>query len=111
MPTALQQAVPHNFGIDPIPFPQMRDNMILNDGKFDYDDLCVDMLGGLFEGFNDLESKGVLVWSDPWSAAGWEVTEGFLKKWGFLLKGCGELIESSNRWREMRGEDRLVVEL
>jgi hypothetical protein len=42
---------------------------------------------------------------------GWEVTEGFLRKWGFLLEGCDELIESTNRWRALRGEERLIIEL
>jgi hypothetical protein len=69
------------------------------------------MVGGLYEGFNDLELRGIMVWSDPWHPDGWEVTEGFARKWGFLLKGCGELIEASNRWRAMRHEDRLVVEI
>jgi hypothetical protein len=58
-----------------------------------------------------VEKRGVLVWSDPWRADGWEVTEGFLKKWGRLLKGCRELIESTNRWRELRGEEPLVIEI
>jgi len=93
-----------------VPFPAMRDNLILNDGKFDEDDLCCDLVGGLYEGFNDVESRGIMVWGEPWSADGWEVSEGFAKKWGFLLKGCGDLIEATNRWRQRRGESRLVVE-
>lgn len=37
--------------------------------------------------------------------------EGFARKWARVLKGCGELIESSNFWRRSRGEGRLVLEV
>jgi hypothetical protein len=89
----------------------MRDNMILLTGKYDHDDLCNDLVGGLYEGFNDVEMRGMIVWSDPWHPDGWEITEGFVRKWGFLLRGCGKLIESTNRWRALRYEERLVVEV
>ena len=94
-----------------MPLGQMRDNLILMKGSYDHDDLCSDMVGGLFEGFNECENRGILVWSEPWCAEGWEVTEGFARKWGRLLRGCGELIESTNRWRGLRGEEPLVVEV
>jgi len=110
-PTPLQRSTRHPLWIDIMPLGAMRDNLILQSGNYDEDDLCCDLVGGLFEGFNDLELKGVLVWSDPWDPSGWEVTEGFAKKWGFLLKGCEALVESTNKWRVMRNEDRLIVEI
>jgi len=109
--TALQQSVAHEPWIDAVPIPAMRDNLILNYDSIDQDDLCCDLLGGLYEGFDDVALTGVIVWSQPWHVGGWEVSEGFARKWGFLLKGCAELIESTNRWRDMRGEDRLVLEI
>lgn len=78
---------------------------------FDNDSLCRDLIGGHHEGRNDIEFTGVLVWNDPWSVSGWEVTEGFAKKWGFLIKGCWEVMEATNRWRKMRGDEPLCVEL
>ncbi|TVY83325.1 hypothetical protein LSUE1_G001754 [Lachnellula suecica] len=110
-PTLLQQTVPHEAWIDCIPLGAMRDNLILNLGRFDEDDLCCDMTGGLYEGFDDVQLRGMLVWSDPWCADGWEVTEGFARKWGFLLKGCEALIEATNKYRVSRNEDRLIVEV
>ena len=89
----------------------MRDNMILQAAAIDHDALCEDVLGGLYEGYDDCESRGVLVWGDPWVEEAWEVTEGFIEKWGSLLKGCVVLMESTNRRREARGEDRLVIEI
>lgn len=107
-PTLLQQSTPHPFWISAIPFPTMRDNLILLDGTYDSDDLCYDLGQALYEGFDDVERRGCLVWGDPWSMYGWEVTEGFVEKWGFLLNGCLDLIASTNYWREMRGEDKLL---
>ncbi|ETR99204.1 hypothetical protein M419DRAFT_11305 [Trichoderma reesei RUT C-30] len=54
---------------------------------------------------------GILSWSDPWEITGWEFTEKFVTKWGFLLHGCPDVVAAANNWRAMRGEDPLVVEL
>jgi len=59
---------------------------------------------------NDIDS-GLIVWSNPWEPNGWELTEGFIRKWGFLIQGCTDLFESTNRWRDIRGEERLILEL
>lgn len=110
-PTTIQQAIPHESWIDCLPDAAMRDNLILNCGKFDQDDLCCDICGGLYEGFDDVQLRGILVWSDPWSPDGWEVTEGFAKKWTFLLRGCQALMDSTNRYRVSRHEERLIIEV
>jgi hypothetical protein len=91
----------------------MRDNAIKYQGSYDKHKLGCDLFGALYEGYQDSggERAGLLVWSDPWDVRGWEVTEGFVKKWGFLLKGCHEMIEATNMWRSARKEDPLVVEL
>ena len=109
-PTLLQQSTPHPFWISAIPFPAMRDNLILLAGTYDSDDLCYDLGQALYEGFDDMERRGFVVWGDPWLMSGWEVTEGFVKKWGFLLKGCSDVVEAANRWRGLRGEEQLAVE-
>lgn len=109
-PTALQVSAPHPFWIDAVPFPGVRDNMILMAGQYDSDALMFDLGRGIYDGFDDTQRRGFLVWRDPWSAAGWEVSDGFVKKWGFLLTGCTNFLESSNYWREARGEDRLEVD-
>ena len=109
VPTELQRTVKHPAWIDAVPLPQMRENFILALGKFHYDSLCADLLRG---GADDhVEHQGVMVWADPWDIKGWEITESFAKKWGFMLKGCDELFEASNSWRKGRGEEALVMEL
>lgn len=110
-PTPLQLSVPHDMWIDMLPHGTMRDNAIRTMGTFDVDELCCDLVGGHYKGRNDLDLKGILAWSDPWCVSGWEVTEGFLKNWGFLLKGCWEILAATNRWRGNRGDEPLVFEL
>ncbi|OAA81553.1 hypothetical protein LEL_01098 [Akanthomyces lecanii RCEF 1005] len=51
--------------------------------------------------------NGLILWGDAHLPESWEVTSGFLRKWGFLIRGCQGLIESSNRWRVARGEEPL----
>ncbi len=41
-----------------MPTPQMRDNLILNLGRYDEDDLCDDLVGGLFEASTPSSSAG-----------------------------------------------------
>jgi hypothetical protein len=84
----------------------------LASGTFDEDELWSDTIGGLFEGFpnSEIEQRGVIAWSPPWHFTGWEVSEGFWRKWGRILKGCGEVLEATNRWRE-RGEEPLIFEV
>lgn len=110
-PTAIQRAVPHDYWIDLIPCPKMRDNLILKQETYDDEEMGNDFVGGLFEGYSNNETNGFVIWGEPWDDDGWEVTEGFLKKWGYLLKGCTRLIETSNKYRAIRGEGTLVVEI
>jgi Domain of unknown function (DUF3425) len=105
--TSLQKKVAHEAWIDTIPWPRMRDNVIRYQVKFDPDELCSDFLGGLEEGVSDIEGRGIILWGDPWNETGWELSENFIKKWWFLLEGCGEVIKATNKWRVLRGEGRL----
>ena len=110
LPTILQQTVPHGDWIDMFPIPEGRDRLIRFTGAFDEDDLWADCIGGLFEGFPDdeMERRGLIAWSPPWDITGWEMSEGFLKKWGWLFKGLPGVLEATNRWRVGRGEDPFV---
>lgn len=63
---------------------------------------------GNWKGFGG--RTGLIVWSDPWLQSSWEVEESFARKYRGLLKGCRELIDSSNFWRARRGERPFVLE-
>lgn len=110
LPTTLQQTVPHGDWIDMFPCPEGRDRLIMATGTFDEDDLWADCIGGLFEGFPDdeMERRGLIAWSPPWEITGWEMSEGFLRKWGWLFEGLPGILEATNRRRMERGEEPLV---
>jgi hypothetical protein len=112
LPTKLQQTVPHAAWIDLIPSPQGRDLLITAQGSFDEDELWRDCIGGLYEGFPDDEicRRGIIAWNPPWDIAGWEVSEGFLSKWPWLVRGIPGLLEATNRWRRERREEALMME-
>lgn len=83
----------------------MRDCLILTEDLFDDNELCHDIMA-----FWDTGNTGatLLVWGAPWDPSNWEVTEGFVSKWGWLLTGSPELLASSNSWRRVRGERPLI---
>ena len=110
-PTALQQSVPHDTWIDLLPDPVMRDNAIRTMHMFRAEDICGDMLGNDGQGRTTIEMTGVLAWGNPWDTSGWEMTEGFLRKWGFLVKGCRETMSATNYWRMQRGDEPLVFDV
>ncbi|KAJ8117163.1 hypothetical protein OPT61_g1580 [Boeremia exigua] len=99
-PTAIQRSVPHHPWLDLLPDAALRNNLILLDaaGLLDEDQCCIDMCG----------RSGVIVWRDPWDPTGWEVTPAFLEKWELALTGCWDLFQSTNYWREKRGEKRIT---
>jgi hypothetical protein len=107
-PTALQCVIPHDAWIDAVPWPGMRDALVRLSPQIDRDELCDDVLGGLYEGFNNVAGRGVILWGEPWRVEAWEVSEGFARRWGALLlrDSCDELLEATQRFREVRGEER-----
>lgn len=112
LPTTLQQTVLHGDWIDLFPCPKGRDRLIQAAGTFDEDELWADCIGGLYEGFPDdeIERRGIVAWSPPWDITGWEMSEGFLRKWGWLFKGLPGALEATNRWRMERCEEPFVYD-
>ncbi|EHK17651.1 uncharacterized protein TRIVIDRAFT_8674, partial [Trichoderma virens Gv29-8] len=132
-PTKLQLSCPHSNWIDVFPFPKMRDNLIRWENYFSHAEFLTDLLGNLINcmtapppktthalpssgtqaaaqgGDEDVPSdrRGLILWGEPFHKDSWEVTPGFLRKWSWVVDGCGELIESTNRWRTARGETPL----
>lgn len=124
-PTDLQLSHPHSSWIDVFPFPEMRDNLIRYQGYFSHAEFLTDLLGntincmeavcdlprkrtialpGLKDADDAPDRRGLILWGEPYQRDSWEVTPGFLKRWWWVVKGCGELVESTNRWRTVRGE-------
>ncbi|KAL2808061.1 hypothetical protein BJX63DRAFT_436448 [Aspergillus granulosus] len=110
IPTPLQLSLTHEPWIDLFPLPALRDNLLRFRGQIDSCELCDDILGTMFE--DQVQSpndnrNGLIIWGEPWDVASWELMEGFVAKWGFLLVGCEVLIDGTNRWRATRGEEPL----
>jgi hypothetical protein len=104
-PTLLQRKISHHPWIDLFPIPKMRDNLLLAGDSYDETALCNDLID-----FCDVpnEKTGLIVWSEPWDPSGWEVSAAFVAKWGWVIEGCDELVESTNHWRAKRGEKMLA---
>ena len=133
VPSVFQQAHPHPIWINFIPFPHIRDHLIRCQGSFDHWEFLQDLIGELM-GTNQFPNrqsmpttfnvtdpeprdrdgitrgrKGFIVWGDPHIMHNWEATPGFLTKWAWAVSGCDEVIEISNRWRLLRGEDPICL--
>ncbi|RJE23462.1 hypothetical protein PHISCL_04220 [Aspergillus sclerotialis] len=102
LPTALQRTTPHHTWIDLFPCPRMRDNLIRAGDEWDDEELCSDIMG--FWDENPADSDGLIIWGEPSDPRNWEIQPGFVGKWGWVVRGCDEIIRSTNRWRAMRGE-------
>ncbi|PYH97499.1 hypothetical protein BO71DRAFT_318323 [Aspergillus ellipticus CBS 707.79] len=104
-PTKMQLRVPHHPWLDFFPLPRIRDNLVAVCDRFDDEELCMDIMGFWEHGS---DSCSMLVWGEPTDPANWEVTEKFLRKWPWVIRGCPELLQSTNRWRQQRGEKMLI---
>lgn len=104
-PTDLQRSTPHHPWLDIFPFPQFRDNLIRAGDHLDDNELCHDLTA-----FWDTRTSNarLLVWGIASCPENWEATEDFARKWGFFLRGCPDLLNSTNKWRIRRGEKPLV---
>lgn len=104
-PTLIQRTIPHHPWLDFFPCPRMRDLLIIAGDSFDDDDLCHDLMA-----FWDTRNTGatLIVWGPASDPTNWEVTEGFARKWSWVLRDSPELLASSNSWRRSRGERPLV---
>lgn len=107
-PTSTQVSVVHHPWLDLFPFPVMRDRALraIESGLLDEDEFCSDLVEA--DGGSASEIS-LIVWGDSSDPAGWEASEPFLEKYGWLVWGCTELFEATNRWRGERGERRLQV--
>ncbi|OBR06832.1 Aryl-alcohol dehydrogenase [Colletotrichum higginsianum IMI 349063] len=104
-PTEAQFTITHHPFLDVFPIPSLRENGIRAEelGFFDEDDFCRDV----FSTDDDPDGPRLLVWGESWDPRGWEANVPFLKKWGWLVRGCPELLEGTNYWRQRRGEKKL----
>ncbi|KAF3360540.1 hypothetical protein VdG1_01500 [Verticillium dahliae VDG1] len=77
----------------------------------DEDELCSDLLNVEDTNWSDVEKPSLILWGEPWDIKGWEASAAFLRKWGWITQGCPELIEGTNYWRRIRGEQGIVFDV
>nr|XP_036577261.1 ketoreductase [Colletotrichum truncatum]KAF6784200.1 ketoreductase [Colletotrichum truncatum] len=103
VPTTLQMSIEHHPWVDLFPSPRMRDNfftaMIGNWDEEKEEQLWNDLV----ETGGDIGGTGLIVWGDPWDARSWEATVPFLRKWGWILQGCHDILRATNYWRRGNG--------
>jgi hypothetical protein len=103
-PTLIQRTVPHHPRMDIFPDPVVRDNIILSQEKFKDYPFCMAILGHDTWRENDPSQRaGMVVWAEPSRVDGWEITDGFLAKWEWMLRGAERLERATNAWRRRRG--------
>lgn len=104
VPTKLQLEVQHHPWVDLLPLPRMRDNFLLAITSILSPGQEIQLWDDVFELSEESDWTGLVVWGEPWDPWNWEVTVPFLRRWGWLLRGCPELLEATNYWRCQRGE-------
>jgi hypothetical protein len=118
-PSREQITIQHPSYIDILPFPTLRKNMIKNQENFDEDEFFEDMTTGLVcwggSGIGKKErnlSTGSASSGTPWDVRSWEAKASFLRKyWNFLGGDEGELVQQSEWWRNIRGDDDIELPL
>ena len=100
-PTAMQLETPHYYGVDMIPFPALRDRLI--GLGIDASRSFVQDLGEC--GGDDEDDDGfsqVIIWGEDFlNEMSWEISQGVLERWGWLLGP--EFVQRANFWRRQRG--------
>lgn len=101
-PTDLQKTIIHHPWIDLCPVSSIRDALLRNLHLYSEDELCHDLFGSSGD---CSQPTGLLVWGEEWDPFAYEISEGILRKWGWLWSGCTAAFQSTNYWRLQRGEE------
>ena len=107
-PTTMQLNTRHHPWVDLFPLPTLRNNLLAAAQVMEAEDeqeLYNDVLEA---GGGRREWAGLVVWGEPWDPSSWEISFPFMQKWGWLLKGCPEILEATNHWRRQRGEQPIT---
>lgn len=117
-----QVTVAHHPFIDCLPFPTLRRNLLVHLAQIDAEQLQFDVIEGLVcwggaglsrrDSKDDATTGGASPTGTPWDVRSWEAKEGFLRKYWTMLGGeDGELVQQSEWWRGIRGEEPLRIEV
>jgi hypothetical protein len=114
-PVELQYLLPHDPIIDTIPHARLRYNVLhcIVTGRLDA--ACFSTFlrrsGTVVNIQGEALRSGLVVWDLPQHLSSWELSEAFMKTWGFLLGGCEDFVAVTNVWRNRKGERALTLDL
>ena len=112
-PVEVQHQLPHDPLIDTIPHSRLRFNILraIATGNLDAARFSASLRrsGAVINVQGEARRSGLIVWNFPENLASWELSEGFVMVFGFLLEGCEDFITATNVWRTRRGERSLLV--
>lgn len=112
-PVEVQHQLPHDPLIDTIPHSRLRFNILraIATGNVDAArfSACLRRSGAVVSVQGEARRSGLIVWNFPEQLASWELSEGFVMTWSFLLDGCDDFLAATNVWRGRRGERSLVL--
>ncbi|KAI0206396.1 hypothetical protein F4808DRAFT_118186 [Astrocystis sublimbata] len=110
-PTLTQSNIPHHPLIDLLPWPSVRDRVIL---IFSVPDDARPPVAagplGIAQLAYDIEdtAEGVRIWGDdPCEPTSWEVGQVLFERWWFIFDR--EIVSQSNYWRKLRGANQLAA--
>ncbi|KAI1347359.1 hypothetical protein F5Y01DRAFT_307586 [Xylaria sp. FL0043] len=110
-PTLSQSSIPHHPVIDLLPWPSVRDRIILLMGL--PDEARPPALAGplaIAQLAYDLEdgAEGARIWGDdPCEPTSWEVGQTLFERWWFVFDR--KVVDQSNYWRALRGAPTLCT--
>ncbi|KAF3072490.1 hypothetical protein CFAM422_005445 [Trichoderma lentiforme] len=110
-PTASQILVPHHPMLDFLPWPEVRDRVInifsMPDEMRPPNAKGPLALVNFAYDFED-NAEGIRIYGgDPYDPNSWEVGQVFFERWWFIFDR--DVIENSNRWRQLRGAPPLAL--
>ena len=110
-PTDTQRNVPHHPVFDFMPWPEARSRIILilslpDEQRPPAARGPLAMVNFVYD-FED-SAEGVRIYgSDPYDPGSWEIGQVLFERWWFIFDRS--IIDSSNRWREIRGAPPLLL--
>jgi hypothetical protein len=113
-PVELQYLLPHDPIIDTIPHARLRYNVLHCIITDKLDAACFSTYlrrsGAIVNIQGETLRSGFVVWDLSHHLSSWELSEAFIKTWGFLLGGCEDFVAVTNVWRNRKGEKSLTLD-
>ncbi|KAI3318698.1 hypothetical protein HD806DRAFT_309685 [Xylariaceae sp. AK1471] len=110
-PTLSQLSMPHHPIIDLLPWPNVRDRILMLMSL--PDEARPPVVAGplaVVQLAYDLEdaAEGIRIWSDnPYEPTSWEIGQVLFERWWFIFDR--QVIDQSNYWRKLRGAATLTI--